>query len=147
VGVYTRPLPWLTVDADYAASKSRFRDADVTGPYIPGALRDSVSLGITAQIPSGWFASARLRHLGSAPLIEDGSVRAPSSTLLTLDAGHTFGDRWRVSLSVFNLLDARVNDIAYYYASQLPTETAPVADIHFHPAEPRTLRAMVEVRF
>jgi hypothetical protein len=31
--------------------------------------------------------------------------------------------------------------------SQLQGEADPVADIHFHPVEPRTLRAMVTVKF
>jgi hypothetical protein len=45
-----------------------------------------------------------------------------------------------VTLDVFNLFDREVNDIQYFNESQLPTETAPVADRHVHPAEPRTLR-------
>jgi hypothetical protein len=33
-------------------------------------------------------------------------------------------------LDVFNLTNRRVNDIEYYYESQLPGEAAPVADRH-----------------
>jgi len=40
-----------------------------------------------------------------------------------------------------------VSDIDYYYESQLPGEAAPVADIHTHPGEMRTLRAGVAWRF
>jgi hypothetical protein len=145
LGVYARPLPWLIVDADYAWSKARFADDDATGPYIPGSLQNTASLGIAADMPSGWFAAARLRHLGSAPLIEDGSVRAKASTLVNVDVGRRFGERWRASLSLFNVFDTQANDIAYYYESQLPGESAPVADIHFHPVEPRTLRVTVQV--
>ena len=39
---------------------------------------------------------------------------------------------------MFNLFDRKVNDIQYFYESQLPGEAAPVADRHVHPAEPRT---------
>jgi hypothetical protein len=49
--------------------------------------------------------------------------------------------------TVFNVFDTDANDITYYYESQLPGETQPVADIHFHPVEPRTLRVMGTFRF
>ena len=42
---------------------------------------------------------------------------------------------------MLNVLDARANDIQYYYASRLPGEAAGGAsDVHFHPVEPRQLR-------
>jgi hypothetical protein len=45
-------------------------------------------------------------------------------------------------LDVFNVLDSADDDIAYYYASRLPDEPVQgVEDIHFHPLEPRTVRA------
>lgn len=39
------------------------------------------------------------------------------------------------------------NDITYFYESQLPGEPEPVADIHFHPVEPRTLRVEASLQF
>ena len=41
----------------------------------------------------------------------------------------------------------KLNDIEYFYESQLATETAPVADKHLHPAEPRTLRLALRIAF
>jgi hypothetical protein len=53
-----------------------------------------------------------------------------------------------VTLDVFNLFDRKANDIEYYYASRLPGEPAAgVEDRHFHPAEPRTVRLSVSLRF
>jgi hypothetical protein len=47
----------------------------------------------------------------------------------------------RTNLHVYNLLDAKVSDIDYYFTSRLPGEPlAGVDDIHFHAAIPRTLR-------
>ena len=57
---------------------------------------------------------------------------------------------WRdseLTLDVFNLFDRKVNDIEYFYESQLKSETAPVADRHVHAAEPRTLRLTLKVGF
>jgi hypothetical protein len=40
-----------------------------------------------------------------------------------------------------NLFDRKVDDITYFYTSRLQGEPAEgVADKHFHPVEPRTLR-------
>lgn len=50
-------------------------------------------------------------------------------------------------LSVFNLFDDDGNDITYFYESRLPDEATSVEDVHFHPVEPRTLRATVSWRF
>ena len=49
--------------------------------------------------------------------------------------------------TIFNLFDTDANDISYFYESQLPGETQPVADIHFHPVEPRTLRVTATIQF
>jgi hypothetical protein len=44
-------------------------------------------------------------------------------------------------------LDRKDRDIEYFYSSQLRNESAPVDDIHFHPAEPRMFRARVTYKF
>ncbi|MEC8070600.1 MAG: hypothetical protein VX140_00375, partial [Pseudomonadota bacterium] len=45
-------------------------------------------------------------------------------------------------LEVFNLANSKDDDIAYFYASRLPGEIAEgVEDVHFHPLEPRSVRA------
>ncbi|MBV6417057.1 MAG: hypothetical protein CMLOHMNK_01690 [Steroidobacteraceae bacterium] len=147
LGLYARPCDWMIIDADYAASKARFRDPGTVGRRIPGAIDQVASIGITLQTASGWFGGARLRHLGAAAPLEDNSVRAPDSTLVNLEAGRRFGERWHITLQLFNAFDRRVNDIAYFYESQLPGEAAPVEDLHFHPAEPRTLRGTIRYAF
>jgi hypothetical protein len=86
-----------------------------------------------------WFGSLRLRYFGERPLVEDASVESDESLLLNLRIGKTFG-QWSVYADVLNLLDSDDHDIDYYYASQLPGETTPVEDTHFHILEPRTLR-------
>jgi len=62
------------------------------------------------------------------------------------EAGRRLGERWRVTLGLFNAFDEKSSDIQYFYESQLPGEPAPVEDIHFHPVEPRTLRLTVDLR-
>lgn len=146
LALYARPFEGLIVDADLAWSRPRFRDRDPAGERIPGAVERVASLGATVDLASGWFGGARLRYLGPASLIEDGSVRSPSSTLLNVEIGRRFGERWKLTAGVYNALDRAANDITYFYESRLPGENAAVQDLHFHPVEPRTLRVTLEAR-
>ena len=146
LGLYVTPREWLTLDADFAWSHARFSEPDPAGNYIPGAVEGVASVGVALQHPSGWFGGARFRHFGEAPLIEDDSVRSDPTTVVNLELGRRF-KRFAVSLAAYNLFDSQDNDITYFYESQLPGEAAPIADRHFHPVEPRTLRLTVETRF
>lgn len=138
---FYRPIPMLQIDADYAHSQSRFRDDDPAGDRIPGSIEDAIALGVSVPDWRGVSGSVRLRYFGPRPLIEDDSVRSRASSLVYLEAGYRFSNRLKVSVEVFNLLDARVSDIDYFYASRLPGEPAEgVDDVHFHPAEGRSVR-------
>ena len=96
--------------------------------------------------PSGWFGGLRLRYLGPAALVEDDSVRSRPSTLVNVEFGRRFAERWSLRAGLYNALDREADDIGYFYESQLPGEAAPVADRHFHPVEPRSLRVTLELR-
>jgi hypothetical protein len=147
VGVFYAPWDWVLVDADVAWTRARYTDPDPAGDRIPNAVEQVVSIGMSINRDVGWFGGARLRHFGPAPLVEDNSARSNSTTLVSVEAGYHFTPNFSVVASVFNLLDAEHNDITYFYESQLPGEPAPVADIHFHPVEPRTVRLAATMRF
>ena len=76
------PTPWLSLDADIAYSKARFRDDDPAGDRIPGAVEGVVSAGLSVQDRGPFSGSLRLRYFGPRPLIEDDSVRSKASTTL-----------------------------------------------------------------
>ena len=135
------------LDADLAWTQARFTDGGSDGPYIPGAAARTANLGLTLDALGPWFGALRLRYIGPRPLIEDGSVRSQTSQLLNLRLGRRLDARTRLTLDVYNLLDRRVNDIEYWYSSQLAGESAPVDDRHLHPAEPRTLRLTLTHRY
>ncbi len=141
------PLPWLLVDADLAWTHARFSDADPVGNRIPNAVDKVASIAVTARDLGPWFASLQWRYLGSGALIEDNSQRSASSLTTNLRIGRRLAPKTELTLDAFNLFDRKVNDIEYYYESQLPGEAAPVADKHVHPAEPRTLRLTLRVGF
>ena len=141
------PLPWLLIDADFAWTHARFADADPAGDRIPNAVDKVASVGVTLRELGPWSASVNWRYLGSGALIEDNSVRSRSSLTANLRVSRSFGTKTELTLDVFNLFDRKVNDIEYFYESQLPGETAPVADRHVHPAEPRTVRVTLRRSF
>jgi outer membrane receptor protein involved in Fe transport len=94
------------------------------------------------------FASLRLRYFGPRPLTADNAVRSKATTLWNLEGGYQLGRQLRMNLEVFNLFNASVSDIDYYFASRLPGEPlGGVEDIHMHPAVPRTVRVTLAVGF
>jgi hypothetical protein len=137
------PTRWFLFDADFAWSHARF----ATGERIPNAVERVASVAATIRDLGPWSASLQLRHLGPAPLIEDNSVRSPGATTANLRLAWNFSGDQELTLDVFNLTNRRVDDIQYFYESQLPGEAAPVADRHLHPAEPRTLRVSWRIGF
>jgi hypothetical protein len=143
---YLKPLPGMLVDFDVAVSRARFRDADPAGNRIPGAIERTASTGIVYK-QDRWDAGLRLRYFGPRPLIEDNSVRSASSTLVNVQAGTQLTKSIRLGVEVINLFDRAVSDIEYFYESQLRGEAAPLADIHSHPALPRTARVSLTARF
>lgn len=142
------PLPWLTLDADYAYSHARFTAFDPAGQHVPEALQGTFDGGIALHDLTDWAASwsggLRLRYFGPRPLTQDGSVHSKSTTLVYADIGYTVAPDWKVQLNVFNLLDTKSSDIDYFYTSRLPGEPASgVNDVHTHPTEPREFRLAI----
>ena len=86
-------------------------------------------------------------RFGPRPLTEDGSVKSKSTSIFNGEAGYKFSERIRLTLEAFNLFDAEVSDIDYFFASRLREESAPVEDIHFHAAIPRSARLALQVSF
>jgi hypothetical protein len=145
---YARLARWMTVDADLAFTHARFTDDDPAGHRIPGALDRVVSAGVTVEPRPSLSGSLRVRHFGPRPLIEDASVASAATTLWNGEIGYQVTRRTRLLLEVFNLFDAEVSDIDYFYTSRLSGEPAAgVEDTHFHPALPRSARVGVQFTF
>jgi hypothetical protein len=145
---YARLSPWLIVDGDVAVTRARFTDNDPAGNHIPGALDRVISAGVTVEPTQRFFGSLRVRHFGPRPLIEDASVRSTSTTLWNGEIGYRLTPKARVVLEAFNIFDAKVSDIDYFYASRLPGEPAQgIEGVHTHPALPRTARLSLQVTF
>ena len=131
-----------TADINAAFVDSEFVDVERGFEEIPNARDQVIGAGITYVQPQGWTASLRLRHFGGAPLTEDGSSSSSNTTIVNAGLHYRF-NHWRVGVDFLNLFDAKDEDIAYFFASRLPGESAPVEDVHFHPVIPFSIRARI----
>ena len=143
---YYKPLDWMTIDADVAFARARFKDFDPSGNRIPGAIEGVASVALALD-KGPYFGALQLRYFGPRPLIEDNSVRSKSTASLNGRIGYRINQSARVELEGFNLTNRKDSAIDYYYASRLKGEVVAVSDIHFHPIEPRSFRVNVTYNF
>jgi outer membrane receptor protein involved in Fe transport len=136
----------LVFDISGAKSDGHFIGLPSGENAIPDAHDLVYGVGLTYAGGNGWTSSLRVRHFGDAALTEDEVVEKGSSTLLHFGLSYE-QDNWEIGLDILNLLDEEDDDIAYWFESQLPGEAAAVEDIHFHPADPRTVRVLMKYKF
>jgi outer membrane receptor protein involved in Fe transport len=145
---FYKPNNWLTIDADIAFARARFRDFDPVGDRIPGAVEGVASLSVAVDDLGPYFGSLQFRYFGPRPLIEDNSVRSNSTAIVNGRVGYKFTKDTQIDLEAFNLLDRQASAIDYYYTSRLPGEPAGgVNDVHFHPIESRSFRVGLTTHF
>ncbi|NHZ44475.1 TonB-dependent receptor [Massilia aquatica] len=144
---YYKPNAYMSVDADVAFARARFRNADAAGRRIPGAVEGVASLALALDNLGPWFGALQLRYFGPRPLIEDNGVRSRSTTTLNGRIGYKLGKRLKLELEGFNLANRRSSAIDYFYESRLQGEDEAVEDIHFHPTESRSFRLTLSSAF
>ena len=110
---YWTPRDWLTLDADIALSKARFRDDDAAGKHIPGAVERTASVGVAVHDLGPWRGGLRLRYLGPRALIEDDSVRSGSSVMVNLNVGYKLAAKSQLTLEVLNLFNRKASACAH----------------------------------
>ena len=136
-----------SLEADFAYSNAKFNDDDLENRSVPGSLKNVASGILSAEYPSGFFASFSFRYFGEVPLIEDGSIKSEGSTYANLALGWLMDD-WQVQLDILNIFDSNDHDIDYFYASRLAGEPANgYEDIHYHIFEPRQIRFYLSKEF
>ena len=145
---YYRLSDGLTVDADIAFARARFREVDPAGQRVPGAVEGVASVAVAVDNLGPWFGALQFRYFGPRPLVEDNSVRSASTSTVNGRIGYKVNPRTRIELEGFNLTNRKASAIDYFYTSRLPGEAASgVDDIHFHPIESRSLRVSLTHSF
>ncbi|KQV57807.1 MULTISPECIES: TonB-dependent receptor [unclassified Caulobacter] len=142
-----RPSAHLNLTASYAATHARFVGDPPQGDRIPNAVGSVLSAGASWKLGDESTVSLTWRRLGAAPLVEDNSMRSRATSLVNALFVQAFG-RASLMVEVLNLTNSKGDDIAYFYASRLPGEPSKgVDDVHFHPVEPRAIRAGLKINF
>lgn len=153
---YYKPTKWLTIDADLAFAKARFRDFDPLGDRIPGSIEGVASVSASIDNLGPYYGGLQLRYFGPRPLIEDNSVRSKSTSTLNGRIGYKISRKVRIALEGYNLTNRKDNAIDYYYESRLAGEARtfggdglPIGtfDKHPHPVESRSFRVNLTVNF
>jgi hypothetical protein len=139
---------WLTIDADLAFARARFKDFAPEGQRIPGAVEGVASVALAVDNIGPWFGALQFRYFGPRPLMADNSVRSKATATLNGRIGYKINPTLKVELEAFNLSKRQASAIDYDYASRLPGEPAAgVDDIHFHPIESRSVRVSLNASF
>jgi hypothetical protein len=144
---YYKANKYLTIDADLAFARARFREADPSGARIPGAVEGVASLALAVDRVGPWFGALQLRYFGPRPLVEDNSVRSHATATLNGRVGYRLAPHLKLELEVFNMTDRRDSAVDYYYESRLKEEAVASSDVHFHPIESRSLRVTLNAAF
>jgi outer membrane receptor protein involved in Fe transport len=139
---------WLDLQADLAWSQSRYNDGQPED-RIPNAVSQVGQLSLNMKNLGPWSAALQWRHIGSAPLNGDGSVNSAVVQTLNLRASYKVSPKLVLYADAFNITNAKVDDIQYYYASRVSTDpaNAVINGLHVHPAEPMTIRAGLRLQF
>lgn len=136
----------LVFDFTAAKTTGHFRGLPSNADSITDAHEEVAGAGLTYVGNNGLTASVRVRHFGDAALAGDESVFKDSSTLVNLGISYSRSN-WELGVDMLNIFDAADDDIAYFFESRLPNEAAGIEDIHFHPSNPRSIRALLKYRF
>ncbi len=174
------PYDWLHFDGDLTLSHARSRGFDTPqlaewaqlvqpgtvgyftflgnapGNYIPEGPPIIAMVMVEVGEKTGWFGALKFRFKGAYPLTEDGYFKAPATGWLDLRGGYRWDNGLKLQVDLFNVLNAKSDQITYAYGSLLPTDPlyapcqtgiAPAAvcaigqmDRHFKPMEPIAAR-------
>ena len=144
---YYKAARWLTIDADIAFARARYRGFEPVGNRIAGAVEGVASVALSVDHLGPYFGALQLRYFGPRPLIEDNSARSRASATLNGRIGYKFNPKLKIELEGFNLTNRAASAVDYYYDSRLKVEASPTTDIHFHPIESRNFRLTLVANF
>lgn len=142
------PGEHFLMDLSLAWTKPRYADGDPAGNHVVNAQQRVANLSFALRNLGPWSGSLGVRYIGSAPLIENNSVRSSASLTTHLRMARKLSKTIAVAIDALNLTDRKNNDISYLYTSRVAGEPpAGVAGLHVHPALPRTIRLTAIVQF
>ena len=143
---YWRPEDWVMVDIEATLTDAHLVNTDPPNQKIPNSIPYTFNGGISLGGAQGFFGSLRARYFAPRPLDSVVDVKTRESLQVNARLGYR-KNNWEIAMDCLNLLNRSDYDVAYYYASQLQSDAAPVDGVHAHPIEPRMFRLSVTYRF
>ncbi|NCZ74569.1 MAG: TonB-dependent receptor, partial [Betaproteobacteria bacterium] len=101
------PNEQVLVDVNLAWTRPRYADNDPAGNAIVNATQRVANLTFALRNLGLWSGSLGVRYIGSAPLIEDNSVRSLCSVTTNLRAIRRVTNDIQVAVDVLNLADRK----------------------------------------
>ena len=149
---YFKATKWLTIDADFAYAKARFRDPSTNGGgnFIEGAVEGVASVSAIVDNQGPYSGSLQLRYFGPRPLTEDNALRSNSTATVNGKLGYRVNKDTKVELVGFNLLNSEHSAIDYAvdtYTGVGGTSNTTGPYRVFHPIEPRSFRIILVTRY
>ena len=144
---YYRANKWLTIDADFAYSRARFRDPGGDGQYIPGSVEGVASIAAIIDNGGPYSGSLQLRYFGPRSLTEDNSVRSEATATVNGKLGYRVNKDTKIELIGFNLLNSQHSAIDYYSDSYTFNGVSGQSGRVFHPIESRSFRAVLIISY
>ncbi len=150
---YYTATDWLTLDADFSFSQSRFRnnDPNAAGNHIPNSVEMVIAGGATFHdFFKGWYGGPRLRYFGPRTLDETGTIKSDATLLVSATLGYEVNKNLSFQAEVYNILNREDDGITYYYNSRYPNNNGGMfngGDFHFHPVEPVSFRLGFTAKF
>jgi outer membrane receptor protein involved in Fe transport len=142
---------WMTLDADFAWTRARFANMDdngLSGNLIPNAVSRVALIRAAVHDLGSWTAGLEARYIGPYPLVQDGSLRAPSAIVANLRVQRAISADLTVSVDAMNVFDRKYFDIAYGQSYQVSANSPLVpSGTTVHPGEPRELRLTLHFKF
>ena len=141
-----RLFDWLSLEADVSYTDARFRRS---GDAVPLAPRFLARAGATFTYPIGpgtFSASVQARFVGDRPATEDETVDAQGYSVWDLVVRYST-EYLDLFVRVDNVFDKRWRETQFFSESQLPTDPAPVEEIHFTPGNPIGIEGGIRLKF
>lgn len=116
VSAFWRPTHSLAIDATFASSKARYKNAD-DGLFVENAIEQAGQLGIS-YLHSNLEINARLRYLGPYALTTDNQHRTNSLTTMNFRVSYSMDDIMLYG-EIINALNTDGKEISYYYPAYI----------------------------
>jgi hypothetical protein len=152
-----RPFKWIELNTDLSFAKARYvgSASDLAneygisgGPYIANAPNFVGAFGVLVDNLGPWSGSVQWRDLGPYPLLD--GPKDPGSkgySEVNLEAGRTFGSRFKAEVSIFNLLNTKAYAMEYDYTDRLTPGGPEITGPQVHPMEPISARFTLTAYF